>query len=108
MHQERCFVETPMIIEITVVTIHIRTKTAPIAIISPPVRVTRNIKKPINRANISHRNHLFIKSLGIGLLKLSFNSSISRNAPLGHKFQHQSLPLKKDRVKRKAIIPNTK
>ena len=88
-HQDRGFVVVPKIIEIIVVRIHIDTNTAPTATRLPPVLSIRNIKKLINAKNTSQRNHCLMKIFGMGFFKLNLDSPISRNAPLGHKFQHQ-------------------
>ena len=64
--------------------------------------------KPINKTNIAQRNHCLIKIFGNGLLELNFEITISKKAPLGHKFQHQYLALKNDSVKKKAIMATTK
>jgi hypothetical protein len=101
-------VSTPKIIAITVVKRHAPTKTEPIKIGFPPVLMIRNIINTINKTNISKRKCRNAKILGTGLLGLSLEITISRNAPLGHKFQHQNLPIKKDNPKKKAIIPTTK
>lgn len=94
IHHDLCLVATPKTIEIIVVTMHIDTKTAPIAIIFPPVLIIRNIKKLLNKINIIQRNQCLVKTLGTGFLKLALDMIISRNAPLGHRFQHQKRPLK--------------
>jgi hypothetical protein len=98
----------PKIIEIIVVNKHIKTKTEPIKTISPPALTIRKTKKLIKAANISHLNHCFRKTFGTGFLQLIFDMAISKKAPLGHKFQHQYRPLKKDRIKKNAIIATTK
>lgn len=68
----------------------------------------RNTTKPINRANITVRNHSFIKTIGKGRFMLNLGITISRKAPLGHRFQHQYLALKKESVRKKAIMATTK
>jgi len=98
----------PKITEITVVSTHIPTKTAPMAIKLPPVPMILNIRKLIKRKNISQRNHCLVKLLGMGLFILTFDNIISKKAPLGHRFQHQYLPLKTDKIKNTAIIATTR
>jgi len=44
----------------------------------------------------------------MGFLKLVFDITISKNAPRGHKFQHQYRLLKNDKVKKNAIMAKTK
>jgi len=78
------------------------------AIRFPPELTIRNIKKIINTKNINQRNRCFTKILGMGLLVLNFDNTISKKAPLGHKCQHQYRPLKNDNVKKKPIIAKTK
>jgi hypothetical protein len=84
------------------------TNIEPMTIIFPPLRKIRKARKLINKTNTSQRNHFFVKTRGGILFRLNFDITISRNAPLGQKFQHQYLPLKKERTKRIAIMATTK
>jgi hypothetical protein len=91
--------------EIIVVIKQMPTKIAPIINKSPPERIRRRSKNPISEINTDKRNQCFAKNPGSGLFKLNFGITISRKAPLGHKFQHQYLALKNERVRKNAIIP---
>jgi len=68
----------------------------------------RHIKNPIKMKNTNHLNQFFINIFGKGLFLLTLDIARSKNAPLGQRFEHQYLPLKKDMVKRTAIIAKTK
>jgi hypothetical protein len=94
----------PKIIEIVVVNMHIPTNTEPMASKFPPVWTSLKTIKAINKTNTNQRNHCFTRILGINLFRLTFDNTISRNAPLGQRFQHQYLPFKKDNGRKKAII----
>ena len=108
MHQPLLFVKTPTTIAINEVIIHMLTNIAPIVRMSFPLCKMRNNKNPINRKNRPHLKIGFVKNLETGLFILNLGITISRNAPLGQRFQHQNLLLKKDKTKRNAIIPTTK
>jgi hypothetical protein len=45
---------------------------------------------------------------GYGLFRLAFDMTMSRNEPLGHRFQHQYLPLNTARTRKNAIMPTTR
>ena len=107
-HHPLCFVNTARMTEMMVVIKHIPTKTAPMIIRLPPERIIRTTRKLISNTSIAQRNQFFAKNLGTGLFALAFDMTISRNAPLGHKFQHQYLALKNESTRKKAIIPTTK
>jgi len=57
---------------------------------------------------MSHLNHCFEQTFGVGLLGLTLTIPMSKNEPLGHKCQHQNLPLKNDNGRKNAIIPSTR
>jgi len=101
-------VSIPSRIEIAVVKRHIPTKTVPTIIKSPWPLIRRNIKNIINETKIAKRKCRFVKIAGTGLLRLTFDITISRKAPLGQKFQHQNLPLKKANTEKKAAIAATR
>ena len=58
----------------------------------------------MNKTNIDQRNHFFVKSFGGDFFRLTFERTISKNAPLGHRFQHQNRPLKKAKIRTSTII----
>lgn len=107
-HQLLCLVRTPKIIAMTVEIIQAVTNTNPIAITFPPLLIMRYVKKAVNKENTTQRNQSSANLSGKGLFLLSFDTIISKKAPLGHKFQHQYLPLKNDSGKKKTIIATTR
>lgn len=92
----------------TVVTRHIPTNTEPIINRFPPVRIRRNVTTAIIKTKTSQRNCCLTKVFGSGLFALIFDTTISKKAPRGHKFQHQYLPAKNDNAKKNAIIATTR
>ena len=78
------------------------------AMMVPPLFIIRYIRKLIKSANTNHLKNVFVKILGMGLLKLSLDMIESKNAPHGQRFQHHHLPLKKEVKRKKAIIATTR
>jgi len=93
-HQALSRMGMPKITAITVVIIHILTKTKPIATGFFGEIISWRIKKPIKTAKNSHLNQSFKKILGILLRRLNLLNIKSKNAPLGQRCEHQNLPLK--------------
>jgi hypothetical protein len=54
------------------------------------------------------QNHLLESIRGKGLLRLAFDNTMSKNAPLGQRFLHQYLPSKKDNTSKNTIMATTK
>ncbi len=98
----------PMIIEIAVVIRHMETNTTPIPAKLPPELRILYTKKPMNAKKTSHLKSWFPNIFGFCLSRLILERKMSRNDPLGHKFQHQYLPLKNERTMKNTIIPTTR
>ena len=107
-HQALCLKITAKIMAIIVVKRHIPTNTEPMATRVPPDWMILYAKKAIKPATTSQRNACLVKGLGIGLLGLNLDIPRSKNAPLGHRCQHQYRPLKKDSTSRNAIMATTR